>query len=232
MRFQSFIISILLIQSSWLFASDSQEPNDESQSVLAAISLSELAAGADLVAIAQVRDTDYIYTRSFPSEGVGILNILIQYKANRPNENFIEVYEKGLHPGECYFEDPAYTAEGRRYLVFLRIDKDDPEYYRGMETGCALEILVSEDSRYVLKYPVDGINLTDKLEDLAMEFDFRDDHALVNEDDLSPAQRDELLAGDLIVPYQGQFKYKQGIDLTTARGLIDPDALKSRKIRE
>jgi len=39
----------------------------------APISLSELALKADLVALAQVRDTDYVYARSFPNEGSAFL---------------------------------------------------------------------------------------------------------------------------------------------------------------
>jgi hypothetical protein len=192
------------------------------------VSLSELAAKADLVAIAQVKDTDYVFTRAFPSEGSAFLRTLITYKAGRPKEDIFEVYEKGLHPFECYFENPTVFEEGRRYLVFLRHNPEDPESYRGFEEGCALEIFVTNDNRYALKYPADGIHLSDNLAPLVSRFEFRDNYAVVAEEDLSPDERDTLLAQDLVVPYQGGYKYTHGVDLTTARRLISVDALKPR----
>lgn len=217
---QRFIFSITLMISSLGWAADGTARDETGK-----ISLSELASQADLVAVAQVVDTDYIYTRSFPSEGTAILKVLISYKANRAGEEFIEVYEKGLHPNECYFESPEFFLEGRRYLVFFSIDPVDPELYRGLPQGCALEILVTEDSTYALKYPVEGILLEDQFDGLATEYGFRDPHALVDEESLSPANRDKLLARRLIVPYEDHFKYTHGVDLTSVRKLIGSDAL-------
>ncbi len=215
---QRFIFGIALMISSLACAADDTGK----------ISLSELASQADLVAVAQVVDTDYVYTRAFPSEGTAILKVLISYKANRAGETFIEVYEKGLHPNECYFESPEFFREGRRYLVFFSIDPVDPELYRGLPQGCALEILVTEDSTYALKYPIEGIQLADQFDSLATEIRFNDQHALVTEESLSPANRDDLLERGLIVPYEDQFKYTHGVDLTTVRKLIDGNALKPK----
>lgn len=192
------------------------------------VSLTELAEQADLVAVAQVRDTDYIYTRAFPSEGSAYLKILISYKMNRKGEDLIEVYDKGLHPHECYFEDPAYPDDGRRYLVFLRTDPDDPEIYRGLEKGCALEILVREDSSYALRYPLEGIRISDDVDAIATRMNFKDAKALITEEELLPAERDELLQRGLIERHQDQFRYTHGIDLTSARQLISADALKEK----
>jgi hypothetical protein len=202
---------------------------DEIERKTAPVSLSDLAAKANLVAVAQVKDTDYTYTRSFPSEGSAFLKILITYKLKQPGEDIIEVYEKGLHPGECYFENPTVFEEGRRYLVFFRIDPEDAENYRGFTEGCALEILVTADNRYALKYPVEGIKLTDDLDELAVEIDFHDNYALVAAESLPPSRRDDLLARGLIIPYQGKFKYTHGVDLGTVRKLISTEALKTRK---
>ena len=190
-----------------------------------AVSLSSLAAKSDLVAVAHVRDTEYTYTRSFPSEGSAFLRLLITYKSDRTAEDIIKVYEKGLHPHECYFESPDVFGEGRRYLVFFRRDHDDPDIYRGLEEGCALEILVTDDNRYALKYPVEGIELTDDLEKLASRFEFRDNNAVVSDESLAPELRNDLLERGLIVPYQGDYKYTHGVDLTTARKLISAEAL-------
>jgi len=215
-----------LVFSTLAFASDKTAETESKEQQKQAISLTELAMKADLVAIAQVKDSDYVFTRSFPSEGSAYLKILIAYKMNRPGEEIIEVYEKGLHPNECYFENPTVFEEGRRYLVFFRNDPDEPEIYRGFPEGCALEVFVSKDSRYVLKYPVTGFKLADSLDKLATEYDFRDNYALVSEESLSPSERDDLLSRGLIIPYQDKFKYTHGIDLTTARKLITSEALK------
>lgn len=216
------IAVLLLIQATPAFAVDNNGKKNEP------VSLSALAAKADLVAIAQVKDTDYVFTRAFPSEGSAFLRTLITYKAARPKEDIFAVYEKGLHPFECYFENPTVFEEGRRYLVFLRHNPQDPESYRGFEEGCALEIFVTKDNRYALKYPVDGIDLSDDMASMVSRFEFRDNYAIVAEEDLSPAERDTLLAKDLIIPYQGNYKYTHGVDLTTARRLISADALKPR----
>lgn len=201
----------------------------QSTEVTPSISLTELAEKADLVALAQVKDTDYVYTRSFPSEGSAFLSILIAYKSASLPQDIIQINEQGLHPNECYFENPTVLEEGRRYLVFLRRDPQDPENYRGLQEGCAIEILVTGENRYALRVPVDGINLADKLDRLAVEYDFHDNYALIIEDFLSPAVRDDLLMKGLIVPYQGKFKYTHGIDLTEARKLIDSESLRTNK---
>jgi hypothetical protein len=214
--------------STLVFAADRTTEPESKEQQKQAVSLTELAMKADLVAIAQVKDTDYVFTRSFPSEGSAYLRILIAYKVNRPGEEIIEVYEKGLHRNECYFENPTVFEEGRRYLVFFRNDPEDPEIYRGLPEGCALEVFVSKDSRYALKYPVTGFKLADHLDELATEYDFRDNYALVSEESLSPAERDDLLSRGLIIPYQDNFKYTHGVDLTTARKLITTEALKPK----
>ena len=213
-----FKLTLLLV----LFVSGSCLANEPSSP----ISLSELATAADLVAVAQVKDTDYVYTRSFPSEGSAYLKVLIAYKHNQPDAEIIEIYEKGLHPNECYFENPTVFEEGRRYLVFFRLDPEDPENYLGLSQGCALEILVTEDNRYALKYPITGIALSDNLETLAVEYNFRDNYALVADVTLDPAVRIELLEKGFIIPYQDEFKYTHGVDLSAVRKLIDTDALK------
>lgn len=221
------VVSSLVSASLLILAANQTLASGEDERAVQPISLTELAARADLVAIAQVKDTDYVFTRSFPSEGSAYLKLLISYKVNQPGEEIIEVYEKGLHAHECYFENPTVFEEGRRYLVFFRNDPDDPETYRGLAEGCALEIFVTGENRYALKYPADGAALSDDLEELATAYDFHDNYAVVSEDALSPAQRDDLLARGLIVRYEDKFKYTHGIDLTTARKLIDAEALKS-----
>jgi hypothetical protein len=219
---------ILLVILAVSLSIDSGFAIEETSQKTAALSLSELAAKADLVAVAQVKDTDYVYTRAFPSEGSAYLKILIAYKHNQPDEDIVEVYDKGLHPNECYFENPSVLEEGRRFLVFFRRDPQDPQTYRGLAEGCALEILVAGDNRYALKHPVTGIDLTDDLRPLVAEYDFRDNYALVADEDLTPAVRDEMLTDGSIIPYQDEYKYTRGVDLSAIRKLISSEALKTK----
>ncbi len=119
MKVRSLIMGSVLTLSTAVYAAETTGDNENTSTETAPISLSELAAKADIVAVAQVKDTDYVYARSFPNEGSAFLKILIAYKLNNPVEEIVEVYEKGLHPNECYFENPTVFEEGRRYLVFF-----------------------------------------------------------------------------------------------------------------
>jgi hypothetical protein len=169
-------------------------------------SLAELARKADFVALAQVRDTDYLLRREIPVSGSAYLQVLIPYKTDMSaGQAVIEVYEKGLHEAECYFPNPGVFEEGRRYLLFLRRDPDDAERYRGLPEGCAIDVLVDSANGYAVRMPVTGIRLaavqTAELEQLAGAMQFSDPFAVVADDALSPALRDAMLAAGQIVPY-------------------------------
>ena len=207
-----------------------------------AISLAELALKADAVLVAQVKDTDYFYRHDYPVSGSAYLKVLIPYKLENAID-ILEINEKGLHENECYFPGPTVFEEGRRYLLFLKHDPEKPESFRGLDEGCALEILVDKDNRYTLKYPVSGIDLSDSLEELARETIFSDPYAIENEDSLTSTERKFMLEAGLIIPweapsgdmepgvfgvpqksYQGkQWIYTKAIDLTTIRKLMGPE---------
>jgi hypothetical protein len=91
--------------------------------------------------------------------------------------------------------------EGRRYLLFLRRDAEDAERYRGLEQGCAIDVLVDRDNRYAVRMPVTGIPLTDALEELARPMQFSDPYAVVDDDALPAALRDAMQAAGQIVPH-------------------------------
>jgi len=213
----------------------------QDEPVIAPISLAELARKADVVMLAQVKDTDYFYRHEYPVSGSAYLKPLIHYKGGQPID-IIEVYEKGLHENECYFPNPTVFEEGRRYLLFLQQDADKPERYRGLAEGCALDVLVDENNGYVLRYPAAGISLSDALEELAVEVVFGDPYAIENEDSLSSTERNILLDTGLIRTFEApandtepgilgapqsrsqgkQWIYTKGIDLTTIRKLMVP----------
>jgi hypothetical protein len=191
----------------------------------AAISLAELAARADLVALAQIRDTDYFTRRDMPVSGSAYFKVLIAYKANG-DEEIIEVYEKGLHEHECYFPNPGVIEEGRRYLLFLRRDPADPKRFRGLPQGCALDVLVAGDNSYALRYPVTGIALTDPFGKHAHEMAFSDSYAVVVDEDLLPEERGALLQTGQIRPYrEDRWIFTMGVSLSDTRELMGKDAL-------
>jgi len=198
---------------------------DASAPAIAPISLAELAANADVVAVAQIKDTDYLLRREIPVSGSAYLKILIPYKMDQAAD-MVEVYEKGLRDQECYFPNPTVFEEGRRYLLFLARDVEYPERLRGLPEGCALEVLVDSDNGYALRYPVTGINLSDPLAGLAQPMTFSDGYAVVDDEDLQPARRDAMLDAGQIRQYQpGQWIYTTGIGLARVRELMGPDAL-------
>ena len=191
-------------------------------------SLTELAAAADLVALAQVRDTDYRLQRDIPVSGSAYLRILIVYKhpGHGAKPELVEVYEKGLHEHECYFPNPTVFEEGRRYLLFLRRDAEDPERYRGLPQGCALEVLVARDNRYAVRFPPAGIALRDPLDRVAVPMDFADPYAVVEDEALSPAERNALRdEGHIVATGEGLWQFTRGVDLGAVRRLIAPEAL-------
>jgi len=198
-----------------------------------AVSPGELAARADLVALVQVRDTDYLTRRNIPVSGSAYLMVLIPYKPNphKPRTEpidrttgLIEVYEKGLHGNACYFPNPDVTEEGRRFLVFLKRDPENPERFRGMPEGCALDVLVAADNGYVLRYPLTGIALSGSIGDLARETAFSDGYAVVDDDELPPEQRNAMLSAGQIRPYpEGRWIYTMGIDMAAFRALMEQE---------
>jgi hypothetical protein len=184
-------------------------------------SLAELASKADLVALAQVRDTDYFTRRNIPVSGSAYLEVLIPYKASDAGE-LIEVHEKGLHEHECYFPNPGVMEEGRRYLLFLQVDPQDKSRFRGLPEGCALDVLVASDNSYVLRYPLTGLEVSDPVDELASETEFSDIYAVVDVEDLLAEQRDTLLGAGLIRPYgKGRWVYTRGVSLAAARKLME-----------
>jgi hypothetical protein len=184
------------------------------------VSLAELAAAADLVVVAQARDTDYFLRREIPVSGSAYLKVLISYKADGPLD-IVEVYEKGLHAHECYFPNPTVFEEGRRYLLFLKQDPDDETRYRGLPQGCALDVLVDDKNGYALRYPVSGISLSDPLGELATEMRFSDGYAVVDEANLLPAERDAMHSSGEILPHSpDRWIYTRGIPLTRVRELM------------
>lgn len=183
--------------------------------------LETLASEADIIALAQVLDTDYEYARDFPVGGTAFLRILIPYKLDRPRPDIVEIYDEGLRPGTCYFPNPEVTEEGQRFLVFLRNNPDVQGQYLGLETGCALTALVTADNRYALQYPEEGLLLSDDLAPLARPLAFADAHAVIDYEDLSVDERNDLLERGFLTELEDRtYRVNQGIPLSEIRPLL------------
>jgi len=230
----SRMISGLLVfglLTSYPLAAVTAEPHeltDETAHVQASVSLAELVAAADVVALVQMRDGDYRYQRDFPISGSAYLKMLIPYKVDQPLD-LIDVYESGLHENECYFPNPTVFEEGRRYLVFLRRDPDDLERYRGLEYGCALDVLVTEDNTYALRLPVTGIRLNDPLMEYAVAMEFADPYARETDETLDSVSRDQWLEAGLLRRETGtegdELVFTQGVALSDVRSLFGAESL-------
>lgn len=214
-------ITLPVALAAWL-ATASPWPLAAAEPVVPAPSLAELAAQADLVALVRVADTDYRRQRGLPVSGSAWLQVLIRYAGEAP-EDRIEVYEQGLRPGECYFEDPVPGEEGGRFLVLLRRDAEAPGRFRGLDAGCAIDVLVKDDGRYAVRAPVLGIAVRDDLAPLVIPMTFADRHALVSDDDLAPAERNAMLAQGFIDPVDGgrRWRFTHGIELAAFRSLLE-----------
>jgi len=190
--------------------------------------LAALARSADVIALAQVRDTDYRRQREIPVSGSAYLQVLIRYRGE-PGMDVIEVYEKGLHEHECYFPDPTVMEEGRRYLLFLRRDRNEPQRFRGLPEGCAVDVLVDQENRYAVRLPVTGLAFSDRLEELAQDMEFSDPYAVVDDAALPPALRRSMEVAGQIVPHDVEpssrrWRYTQGVSLGRFRELLQLDS--------
>jgi hypothetical protein len=190
--------------------------------------LAELARSADVIVLAQVRDTDYRRQREIPVSGSAYLHVLIRYQGE-PGTEVIEVYEKGLHEHECYFPNPTVFEEGRRYLLFLRWDPEDPRRFRGLPEGCAVDVLVDRDNRYAVRLPVTGLAFSDPLGEMARHMEFSDPYAIVEDAALPPALRNTMEAAGQIAaldeePSSRRWRYTQGVSLGRFRELLQLDS--------
>lgn len=219
------ITALLLAALAATAATAQTEPN-EAPAPPPPASLAKLASQSDLVAVVQVADTDYVYARGFPTGGTAFLRVLIRWRVTDPVGDLVRVYDEGLHPAECYFQNPDVDEEGRRHLLFARTNPDVADQFLGLPHGCALDILVTADNSYALRYPPSDIQLTDDLAALARPMQFADPYAAVEDDELAIAERDTLLEGGWLVKQDdGRYRFTHGIPLGAIRPLLGEENL-------
>jgi hypothetical protein len=148
-------------------------------------SFAEAAAWADVVAIAQVTNIDYLQTRELNASGQGFLTVRVPYKGVKKNEMLI-VSSKGFEDHVCYY--PDREGEGQRYLVFLKKAANEGEYH-GYKPFCQLQVLLTDTGEYALRYPQDlGFELDPSV---VRELQFNDPHSEIDATDWTNLAREE-----------------------------------------
>jgi hypothetical protein len=192
------------------------------------VTLASLAERADVIAIAQVTETEYTKVRGFPNAGQAILTVLIPYKGTERGE-LLQITEEGLEETACYYPEVGpFQFEGDRFLVFLR-KQPDKKPLRGRLPGCRIPVLVTQDSRYAVRFPVDGVTLP---EDAVTDIEFSDPSAFIDAGDLSFAEADALEASgyarpvesDPFAPNEDQYIYTRGVKISELRRLMFPSS--------
>ncbi len=185
--------------------------------------LAELAAGADLVALAQVYYTDYDYKRGFPVRGSAYLRILIGYKVPKDIDSLV-VYEQGLRRDECYFPLTRYGEDGSRFLVFLARHPDGA--WRGHPGTCKVPVAVTRDNKYAIPWPRPEIALPPESEALVREMEFSDRLAIIDSSEMtrSLAERRAREIDGEVRDYG--IVYRHGLPLIGIRDFLGRDNLK------
>ena len=168
-----------------------------------------MAAESDVVVVAQLERTDYEYRRGFPVAGRAWFRVLISYKNPRRVERLI-VHEEGIKDIECYFPDDPGAIEQPRYLLFLKRDAENR--LRGHPAGCALELLVTSDSRYALRWPQESMVLDDEGLKRVQEFEFQGPLSRIDASDETRTAREAMA--------ERNYMRIDGTDLYYTRGIL------------
>lgn len=145
----------------------------------------EVAAWADVVAIAQVINIDYLKTRELNAQGQAFLKVRVPYKGVEKDELLI-VSAKGFEEHVCYY--PDREDEGQRYLVFLKKSKNQGEYH-GFKPHCQMQVLLTDTGEYALRYPLDAELELDA--EIVRELKFNDPHSVIDATEWTGLSRDE-----------------------------------------
>ncbi len=194
--------------------------------------LAEMAADADAIAVVRVQQTEYARTRSFPSSGWALLEVLVPYRGVEKGD-LLEVTERGLGEQRCYYPElGTWQFEGDRFFVFLK--KGEGETWRGRAPACRLPVLVDESNRFLLRYPVKGLSIADP--EAVEEVQFNDPAARVDAADFTRARVRELeeyylatrvVSDDPLAPPDLVYEYTRGISLANVRRMMKSGNQKS-----
>ncbi|MEE4329739.1 MAG: hypothetical protein V2J10_02650 [Wenzhouxiangella sp.] len=182
-----------------------------------------LASESDLVALVQVDRTNYERRRGAPVAGNAWLDVLLPYKVQSPVDR-IRVVEEGFGEDRCYFDDVPLWAEQPRYLVFLKaIERGN---FQGHRSACKLQVLVTADNRYAVRWPQDELHLNEADEAMIQALDFVGPGSWIDVSEMTSIRLNDLReryrledAGD------GRYRYTRGILLEDFRTLLGAENL-------
>lgn len=214
MPMKNFLTALLLLLPALTLA---EEPTPR------AMSPAELAKDSDLVVLAQLDRVNYEKRRGFAVEGTAWLNVLVRYKVPQPVDR-IRLVEEGFGDDRCYFEDVPLWLEMPRYLLFL--NQTEGRSFEGNRNGCKLEVLVTRDNRYAVRWPQDSLHLDAEGEALVQELDFHGPNATVDVSEMTSIRREDMQQRYFLVDAgDGHYRYTRGILLEDFRKLLGQDNL-------
>jgi len=187
---------------------------------------SQRAQQSDFVALIQLERLDYERRRGFPVGGRAWAEVLIRYKSDQPID-LLRIEEEGLGPERCYFPDVPLWQELPRFLVFLH--RAEGQDFRGHRGGCMLEVLVTADNRYAVRWPQDRLTLREEDRRWIETLDFVGPGSTIDGDEFTSIRRDQLVRDYAMEEIEGRrLRYTRGIPLETfRREILGPDALRA-----
>jgi hypothetical protein len=211
-----FVAALLASVPAW--AQNEQDPAGVIDETITRLHPSQLAAESDLVVLGQLDRLDYERRRGFPVGGTAWVDVLVRYKVPQPID-LIRIVEEGFGPDRCYFPDIPLWQELPRYLLFL--NRGEGRDYTGHRAGCMLEVLVTADNRYAVRWPQDALLLNEDELELVEELDFIGPGAAVDATDTTSIGRAALIE-DYYMEDLGNrtLRYTRGIPLEVFREQI------------
>jgi len=185
----------------------------------------QLAAESDVVVLAQLDRLDYERRRGFPVSGSGWARVLLRYKVQDPID-LVRIVEEGFGPDRCYFPDVPLWQELPRFLLFL--NRGEGRDYTGHRGGCMLEVLVTDNNSYAVRWPQDDLVLNDDELALIEELAFVGPGSTRDVSEMTSISREALLR-DYSMEDIGEFtfRYTRGIPLSVFRKqIIGSEALR------
>ncbi len=189
----------------------------------------ELAAGSEVVVLAQLDRTNYEKRRGFAVSGSAWARVLVSYKVPHPLD-LVQIVEAGLGTDRCYFDDIVLWQEMPRFILFL--NADETGRYQGNRATCRLDVLVTADHRYAVRWPQPGLNLVDDELHLVQELEFQGPRATIDASEMTSTRRQDTMSRYYMADESdGRLRYTRGILLEDFRALLGAENLTRDRLK-